>query len=175
MVCGQILIVQFGGAAFQVTPINIIEWVICIVLGFLSIPVGVIIRLIPTGAQTTTPPPVVNTDLEKEWSETITQVQNQLHFFKTLRGGRFRAHFGDKNEKSETRSKGIAAAAMLPSLISASVGVHMTRENTVQNSSLDLGRHLRNDSNEGINSSSASKNQNGTNVDTIDIQKDEKR
>ncbi|GBC44342.2 calcium-translocating P-type ATPase [Rhizophagus irregularis DAOM 181602=DAOM 197198] len=171
MVCGQILIVQFGGAAFQVTRISIIEWVICIVLGFLSIPVGVIIRLIPTGAHTTTPPPAVNIDLEKEWSDTITQVQNQLHFFKTLRGGRFRAHFGDKQEKSETRSKAIAAAAMLPSLISASVGVHMTRENTVQNESLDVGRQLRNDNNEGINSSSTSKNQNDTNVDTIDIEK----
>ncbi|CAB4419092.1 unnamed protein product [Rhizophagus irregularis] len=165
------LYVQFGGAAFQVTRISIIEWVICIVLGFLSIPVGVIIRLIPTGAQTTTPPPAVNIDLEKEWSDTITQVQNQLHFFKTLRGGRFRAHFGDKQEKSETRSKAIAAAAMLPSLISASVGVHMTRENTVQNESLDVGRQLRNDNNEGINSSSTSKNQNDTNVDTIDIEK----
>ncbi|PKK68030.1 PMCA-type calcium-translocating P-type ATPase [Rhizophagus irregularis] len=171
MVCGQILIVEFGGAAFQVTRISIIEWVICIVLGFLSIPVGIIIRLIPTAAQTTTPPPAVNVDLEKEWSDTITQVQNQLHFFKTLRGGRFRAHFGDKQEKSETRSKAIAAAAMLPSLISASVGVHMTRENTEQNENLDLGRQLRNDSNEGINSSSTSKNQNDTNVDTIDIEK----
>jgi Ca2+-transporting ATPase len=172
MVCGQILIVQFGGAAFQVTPINIIQWVICVVLGFLSIPVGIIIRLIPTNFHSTSPPPAVNIDLEKEWSDTIMQVQNQLHFFKTLRGGRFRAHFGDKQEKSETRSKAIAAAAMLPSLISASVGVHMTRE---QSSSLDLGRQLRIDDNEGMNSSSASKNQNDTNVDTIDVQKDEAR
>jgi len=170
MVCGQILIVEFGGAAFQVVRINIIHWVICVVLGFLSIPVGLIIRLIPTGIQTTAPPPAVNADLEKEWSDTVMQVQNQLHFFKTLRGGRFKAHFGDKKEKSETRSKGIAAATMLPSLISASVGVHMTKENIVQKSSLDLVRQL---TNEGISLPSASKNQNDTNADTIDIQKDE--
>ena len=120
MVCGQFLIVEFGGAAFQVTRLNIIQWVICVVLGFLSIPVGIIIRLIPTGFHEAAPPPVINAGLEKEWSDAITQVQNQLHFFKTLRGGRFRAHFGDRKEKSESRSKAFAAT-MLSSLISASV------------------------------------------------------
>lgn len=168
MVVGQFLIVQFGGAAFQVEPLSIKEWVVSVILGFLSIPIGFLIRLIPTDHHHTTPPPADNIDL---WNDAVTEVQNQLHFFKTLRGGRFRAHFGDKQEKSETRSKAIAAAAMLPSLISASVGVHMTRENTVQNESLDVGRQLRNDNNEGINSSSTSKNQNDTNVDTIDIEK----
>lgn len=47
MVLFQAIIVQFGGAAFETEPLNGIQWLICILLGLLSIPVGVIIRLIP--------------------------------------------------------------------------------------------------------------------------------
>ncbi|OAD66839.1 hypothetical protein PHYBLDRAFT_96141, partial [Phycomyces blakesleeanus NRRL 1555(-)] len=43
----QAIIVNFGGAAFQVTRIGGVEWAISIVIGLLSIPIGVIIRLIP--------------------------------------------------------------------------------------------------------------------------------
>ncbi len=47
MVLFQALIIQFGGAAFETEKLNGIQWLICILLGMLSIPVGVIIRLIP--------------------------------------------------------------------------------------------------------------------------------
>ncbi|KAF9910920.1 hypothetical protein EC991_005094 [Linnemannia zychae] len=47
MVVFQVIIVQFGGAAFDTEKLNGIQWLICILLGLLSIPVGVIIRLIP--------------------------------------------------------------------------------------------------------------------------------
>jgi len=47
MVVFQFLIIHFGGAAFDTEPLDGIQWLICIVLGTLSIPVGVIIRLIP--------------------------------------------------------------------------------------------------------------------------------
>ncbi|KAG0367833.1 hypothetical protein BC939DRAFT_464234 [Gamsiella multidivaricata] len=47
MVLFQAIIVQFGGAAFDTEKLGGIQWLICILLGFLSIPVGVIIRLIP--------------------------------------------------------------------------------------------------------------------------------
>ncbi|KAF9294441.1 hypothetical protein BGZ88_003889 [Linnemannia elongata] len=47
MVIFQVIIVQFGGAAFDTEKLNGIQWLICILLGLLSIPVGVIIRLIP--------------------------------------------------------------------------------------------------------------------------------
>ncbi|KAG0238257.1 hypothetical protein BGW42_006537 [Actinomortierella wolfii] len=45
----QALIVQFGGTAFDTTAINGFHWLICIGLGFLSIPIGVVIRLLPDG------------------------------------------------------------------------------------------------------------------------------
>lgn len=49
MISGQVLIVFIGGRAFSVTRLNLVQWAISIVLGVLSIPFGVIIRLIPDG------------------------------------------------------------------------------------------------------------------------------
>ncbi|KAI9343499.1 PMCA-type calcium-translocating P-type ATPase [Obelidium mucronatum] len=45
--CIQALIVQFGGVTFQTTPLNGAQWAFCILVGFTSIPWGLIIRLIP--------------------------------------------------------------------------------------------------------------------------------
>lgn len=47
MVLGQVLIVFFGGAAFVVVRLTGAQWAVSLVLGFLSIPVGVLIRLVP--------------------------------------------------------------------------------------------------------------------------------
>lgn len=47
MVVFQVIIVEFGGEAFKTEKINNVQWAICVVLGLLSLPVGVIIRLIP--------------------------------------------------------------------------------------------------------------------------------
>jgi Ca2+-transporting ATPase len=188
MIVGQILIVRFGGAAFQVKPIDIIQWLICVGLGFLSLPVGVVIRLIPIDFKTpSTPSPEAEVDLEKDWNDAIRQVRSQLKIFKTLRGGRFRAHFGDRKEKSETRSKAFMAAAMLPSLISASVGVQMTRENTFRSSNENTIRkgsmsedqqltekpenpNLSEEKSENPNASEEnSESRNGANVDKIEV------
>jgi len=49
MVILQILIIEFGGAAFKTQRLDGIQWLICVLLGLLSIPVGVIIRLTPDG------------------------------------------------------------------------------------------------------------------------------
>ncbi|KAI7898533.1 PMCA-type calcium-translocating P-type ATPase [Cokeromyces recurvatus] len=43
----QVIIVNVGGAAFQVTRVNGVAWAISIVVGLLSIPIGAVIRLIP--------------------------------------------------------------------------------------------------------------------------------
>lgn len=47
MVVFQVLIIEFGGNAFKTTGLNGVQWAICVLLGFLSLPFGVIIRLIP--------------------------------------------------------------------------------------------------------------------------------
>ncbi|KAF7728364.1 hypothetical protein EC973_006172 [Apophysomyces ossiformis] len=46
-VAGQALIVNLCGAAFQVTRIDGPHWAIAIVVGLLSLPIGVVVRLIP--------------------------------------------------------------------------------------------------------------------------------
>ncbi|ORX44182.1 calcium-translocating P-type ATPase [Piromyces finnis] len=43
----QVIIVFFGGSAFKTTPLNLGQWAICILLGFFSLPLGMVIRLIP--------------------------------------------------------------------------------------------------------------------------------
>ncbi|KAH6856806.1 hypothetical protein B0I37DRAFT_426312 [Chaetomium sp. MPI-CAGE-AT-0009] len=47
MVAGQVLIVFVGSTAFGVVQLNGVQWAISLVLGFLSIPVGILIRLAP--------------------------------------------------------------------------------------------------------------------------------
>ncbi|KAI8622444.1 hypothetical protein BC830DRAFT_1162905 [Chytriomyces sp. MP71] len=43
----QALIVEFGDVAFQTTSLNGLQWLVCILAGSLTLPWGVIIRLIP--------------------------------------------------------------------------------------------------------------------------------
>jgi Ca2+-transporting ATPase len=47
MIGTQILFVFIGGRAFSITRLDGVQWSISVLLGLLSIPVGVIIRLIP--------------------------------------------------------------------------------------------------------------------------------
>lgn len=47
VILGQFLIVTFGGIAFRTTPLTLQQWMITIGIGSLSLPVGLIIRMIP--------------------------------------------------------------------------------------------------------------------------------
>lgn len=47
VVTGQILIVQYGGLAFKTVPLSKNQWFITIGIGVLSIPTGILIRLLP--------------------------------------------------------------------------------------------------------------------------------
>ncbi|KAK3843651.1 MAG: PMCA-type calcium-translocating P-type ATPase [Linnemannia gamsii] len=47
MVVFQVVIVEWGGEAFKTEHIDNVQWAICVLLGLLSLPFGVIIRLIP--------------------------------------------------------------------------------------------------------------------------------
>lgn len=46
-VCGQVIIVERGGAAFQTVPLGISHWLLSVFIGLCSIPIGVVLRLIP--------------------------------------------------------------------------------------------------------------------------------
>ncbi|CAH1765976.1 1340_t:CDS:2 [Entrophospora sp. SA101] len=129
MVAGQILVIEFGSVAFHTTHLNIFEWLLCVIAGFVSIPFGIIIQLIPnefficyTKSDNTMSDTSINRDSppysvmipEQKCYKAILKAQNQLGVFKIFRGGRFGAF--------ETRSNTFTAAAMVPTLTSASVG-----------------------------------------------------
>ena len=98
----QVLIVFVGGAAFQVTRIGGREWGISLALGFVSIPWGAVIRLMPTKpfeklfkfVRLVEEPkevlPTARVDQEG-WSGAINMVRDNLSTFANLRGGRLRS------------------------------------------------------------------------------------
>ncbi|KAJ1307270.1 hypothetical protein OPQ81_001382 [Rhizoctonia solani] len=110
----QILIVFFGGAAFQVTSMNGRDWGMSIALGFVSIPLGFLIRCIPNGPverafialrimrDPKAPPKLTKAEREAEeerkreeeknsWNPAINQVRDRLQTFSNIRGARMRA------------------------------------------------------------------------------------
>ncbi|KAL2021253.1 hypothetical protein VTK56DRAFT_7332 [Thermocarpiscus australiensis] len=102
---GQVLIVMVGGAAFRIAPEGQTPamWGIAIVLGVLSIPVGVIIRLIPDELleslvpesfkrrATSKVPGVTVSDDEERFSAypaALAEVRDELAWLKRVKGGR---------------------------------------------------------------------------------------
>ncbi|PYH99386.1 P-type calcium ATPase [Aspergillus ellipticus CBS 707.79] len=98
---GQILIIFVGGQAFSVHRLNGPQWGVSLVLGVISIPIGVIIRMIPDAfIQKLIPefltrkkrPQLLVSDEDRrfEWNPALEEIRDQLRFLKTLRGGRLR-------------------------------------------------------------------------------------
>ncbi|KAL5336921.1 hypothetical protein BJX70DRAFT_258312 [Aspergillus crustosus] len=101
IVGGQILIIFVGGHAFSVTRLNGAQWGVCLVLGILSLPIAIIIRLIPDNfLRKLIPdiklrkkrPDVIVSDEDRrfEWNPALEEIRDQLTFFKSLRGGRLK-------------------------------------------------------------------------------------
>ena len=84
-----------GGTAFQVTPIPGHEWGISLALGFVSIPLGVLIRCIPTPPlerafiklKIMRPDEVLPTTEPEtiQWNDAITKGEDNLSLFSRLR------------------------------------------------------------------------------------------
>lgn len=105
MIGGQIIIVFFGGKAFQIETQTADQWGVAVVLGAISIPIGVIIRLVPNELiLRLIPEPVkkwaagkkkeriVITDEENpfEWNQALMDIKEELGFIKKYKGGRLR-------------------------------------------------------------------------------------
>jgi Ca2+-transporting ATPase len=96
MIGGQTLIVFVGGHAFSVTRINGAQWGYSIVLGALSLVVGVIIRLIPDELVRRCIPnfmkrkrtPEIAVSDEYQWNQGLLEIRDELAFIKKVRGGR---------------------------------------------------------------------------------------
>lgn len=103
IVGGQILIIFVGGQAFSVKRLNGPQWGVSLVLGVISIPVAIIIRLIPdefiarlipTFWHRKKGPEISISDTEDQrrfqWNPALEEIRDQLKFMKTVRGGRLR-------------------------------------------------------------------------------------
>ncbi|KAL4780476.1 putative P-type calcium ATPase [Aspergillus varians] len=101
IVGGQILIIFVGGHAFSVMRLTGAQWAVCLVLGVISLPVAVIIRLIPdefirklipTFEGRKKHPELIVSDEDRryEWNPALEEIRDQLRFFKSLRGGRLK-------------------------------------------------------------------------------------
>jgi P-type Ca2+ transporter type 2C len=103
IVGGQLLIMFVGGQAFSISRINGAQWGISIILGILSIPMAVIIRLIPDEAfarliprlprrKKSHPDVVVEDDDDQvvQWNPALEDIREELTFLKKIRGGRMR-------------------------------------------------------------------------------------
>ncbi|KAH9902643.1 calcium-translocating P-type ATPase [Cubamyces lactineus] len=132
----QVLIVFVGGAAFQVTRIGGREWGISLALGFVSIPLGALIRCIPNGPVERffikirllpNPEVLPTTRPEADWNSAIKLVRDNLSTFSHVRGGRMRASsYVGKSRNArlapEARVALPSIMTMVPTLIASSIG-----------------------------------------------------
>lgn len=99
MIGGQVMIIWIGGKAFSVKRLNGPQWAISIILGALSVPIAVIIRLIPDELfkkvlpermkRKRTPQVVVSDEDQRfEWNDGLEEIRHELTFLKRIRGGR---------------------------------------------------------------------------------------
>ena len=105
MAGGQTLIILFGGwAAFQAHHQNGVQWAVALILGVLSIPIGMIIRFIPDELAAKAVPGFFKRWIEKRRQRTITvsdeenpgfdfttganHLRDHLQFIKKYKGGR---------------------------------------------------------------------------------------
>lgn len=100
MIGGQTMIIFVGGVAFKVTRLNGAQWGYSIVLGFLSLPVGMIVRLIPDELvrkcipsffKRKNTPEVVISDDDYHWNQGLLEIRDELAFLRKVRGGRLSA------------------------------------------------------------------------------------
>ena len=103
IVGGQILIMFVGGEAFSVTRITGAQWGISLVLGALSLPMAIIIRLVPDEIfermiprlprrKKSGPAVFVEDDDDEpyQWNPALEEIREELTFLKKIRGGRMR-------------------------------------------------------------------------------------
>ncbi|RDL41841.1 putative calcium P-type ATPase NCA-2 [Venustampulla echinocandica] len=100
MVGGQVMIIFVGGKAFNVVQLNAAQWAYSVVLGFLSIPVGAVIRLVPDELILRLIPDYIKnrpkgpeltiSDEEEQFRfpKPLADVKEELSFLKKVKGGR---------------------------------------------------------------------------------------
>ncbi|EST09492.1 Cation-transporting P-type ATPase, N-terminal [Kalmanozyma brasiliensis GHG001] len=145
----QVLIMFIGGAAFSVIRLTGRDWGVSIVVGFVSWPLAVLIRLLPTQPfenflikyklmqdPNALPPPVSETGSEdgknvrartfSEWLPAVGQVGEQLNSFRSIRGGRIaatpRIYESRERQLKSANFHHQSVLAMVPGFVVASIG-----------------------------------------------------
>lgn len=101
MIAGQAMIIFVGGKAFNVVRLDAAQWAYSLVLGFLSIPIGALIRLIPDKlisrlvprilkSRPSKGPELTVSDEEQQYRypNPLIEVKEELSFLKRVKGGR---------------------------------------------------------------------------------------
>ncbi|WVN85115.1 calcium-translocating P-type ATPase, PMCA-type [Cryptococcus depauperatus CBS 7841] len=139
MVGGQILIIEVGGAAFQVTRLGGRDWGISIVVGAISLLIGAIIRLLPTEPfaklliklriyNDPNKLPEYSSEAGEEqytYNPALNQVKDNLASYASIREGRLRASSMTKSKSSQMRDAGIqlpSLLTMVPTVVAGTVG-----------------------------------------------------
>ncbi|KAL5346756.1 plasma membrane calcium [Pseudogymnoascus australis] len=140
MVVGQVIIILIGGRALQVVRLNRAQWGYSIVLGFLSIPVAVITRLIPDDIfqkiiphrwqpQVTTSALVVSDESQlKDWNSVLLEIREELEILSWIHGGRLHAY--NRRNKSHRKSS-LKPVAVMAGLVAGSIGGWPQAEHTL--------------------------------------------
>jgi P-type Ca2+ transporter type 2C len=144
MVVGQVIIIFFTDVVFGVVRLNGAQWGISLVLGFLSIPAGVLIRLVPDEWARKTVSWIPVPQWFKRWrsrkdtpdievgdggfQDAMHSVKNDLAWLKKVRGGRLQALRWSMVNKQDHRpvspSPSISpmkSAVGMPGLLAASI------------------------------------------------------
>ncbi|ORX36943.1 hypothetical protein BD324DRAFT_627796 [Kockovaella imperatae] len=156
MVGGQILIVEVGGAAFSVTELYGRDWGISIIVGLLAIPLGALVRLMPTEPfgrflvkykmyPDPNKLPTSNVEEEEEkydYNPALTKVKDNLNIYAGIRGGRVRASsIVGRSRHAQLRKADVrfpTLLTMVPTVIAGTVGAG---GNWVSQNANSLGLH----------------------------------
>ena len=143
-IAAQIIIVFVGGSAFSVKRIDGEFWGISIALGFVSLPLGYLIRCIPNEpvqrffykirlmrdpSKEVLPSTRPNVSVE-DWNPALNLLRDTLNTFSSIRGGRARSNsFVVKSRSARMEEAGVKLPnimTMLPTIVASSVGAGWT-------------------------------------------------
>jgi hypothetical protein len=138
MIACQTFIIFVGGAAFSVTRLNGYQWLISIALGFVTIPAGAIVRLIPNDIiKRLIPKRILEWQTHysderqiEDWDDALEVIHDDLVFFKKLRGERRLRTIGTYGATIERLVPQAESPTRQPTLISMSTETNSPFEST---------------------------------------------
>lgn len=143
MVGGQCLIIEVGGVAFSVQRLGGRDWGISLIVGFISIPIGAVVRMIPTrpferlmikmklypdpdSLPTYVPDDDDDDTKQPEYEPAVGKLKDNLATYSNIRGGRLNASsmIGRSRHKKLQKANITLPSllTMVPTLVGGSVG-----------------------------------------------------